>query len=545
MVNHKVVGGVGVILTGFIFVSLVRVLSGNDPGFHTLSEDNLRALIQKNNAPSARAAAAGTRGTGGQTTSGSVPASVFLAPSHPRTPAATPPFAAYDRGSYTIPLQSNTAAHQYVPMSQGLTLHEISQLPPAEAIERIRALQALHSLGLQVKMSTKESNAAQDADDASSQQSRAVKYTAQGGVDASHDMSAVDSTAHQVVGRIYNPDGSDAAELAAKQLAAARLYDVPISPRAIINAAAAAKPHSHLGGVPDPFERMYNTTFNYTKNRGFDGGIPMSERYYEVPGERGTPEWERAYDEYQVKERLYNRLMDFTKQPAQREVMTWMWRGDFEFYWELGKAMRPHSIVVEVGCFQGGSVIALATSLVYHKIENVTIVAYDIWPGWERGYPPGVTNTQKIFDDNMKKFGFDHMVRSVKIPRDRLDTATLHGWPNESVDVVYIDDGHHFDDVMHDLTTWYRVVKPGGVLAGHDWDAIYHGGVVKAVKAFCKASRCTIAPWKDSGRRWAKNSIIYNIVRDGFEEPAKSLVGNHTCQPWPPEQPTPGLKLCL
>lgn len=40
---------------------------------------------------------------------------------------------------------------------------------------------------------------------------------------------------------------------------------------------------------------------------------------------------------------------------------------------------------------------------------------------------------------------------------------------SNSVDFVYVDGDHRYDYVLSDLSTWWGKIKPGGVLAGHDW----------------------------------------------------------------------------
>lgn len=42
-------------------------------------------------------------------------------------------------------------------------------------------------------------------------------------------------------------------------------------------------------------------------------------------------------------------------------------------------------------------------------------------------------------------------------------------FPNKSLDFVYIDAAHDFKNVCQDLQTWAPKVKPGGILAGHDY----------------------------------------------------------------------------
>ena len=56
---------------------------------------------------------------------------------------------------------------------------------------------------------------------------------------------------------------------------------------------------------------------------------------------------------------------------------------------------------------------------------------------------------------------------------------------DESLDFIYIDGCHKYENVLEDLTNFYPKVKNGGFIAGHDWNP-YWEGVVKAVREFFK-----------------------------------------------------------
>ena len=49
-----------------------------------------------------------------------------------------------------------------------------------------------------------------------------------------------------------------------------------------------------------------------------------------------------------------------------------------------------------------------------------------------------------------------------------------------TVDFVYIDGAHTHEDVTRDIQDWWGVLRPHGILAGHDFDA-QHPGVRMAV----------------------------------------------------------------
>lgn len=59
--------------------------------------------------------------------------------------------------------------------------------------------------------------------------------------------------------------------------------------------------------------------------------------------------------------------------------------------------------------------------------------------------------------------------------------------PDGSLDFVYIDAMHFFDDAMMDLIVWSRKVRRDGIVAGHDYDALYQCGVIPAVHAYTAA----------------------------------------------------------
>ena len=40
---------------------------------------------------------------------------------------------------------------------------------------------------------------------------------------------------------------------------------------------------------------------------------------------------------------------------------------------------------------------------------------------------------------------------------------------NESIDFVFIDGSHEYEDIKNDIISWMPKVKKGGVLAGHDY----------------------------------------------------------------------------
>lgn len=57
----------------------------------------------------------------------------------------------------------------------------------------------------------------------------------------------------------------------------------------------------------------------------------------------------------------------------------------------------------------------------------------------------------------------------------------LPDYIRERVDFVYIDADHKYESVKRDINTWWNILNPGGILAGHDYEIESHPGVVQAV----------------------------------------------------------------
>ena len=70
----------------------------------------------------------------------------------------------------------------------------------------------------------------------------------------------------------------------------------------------------------------------------------------------------------------------------------------------------------------------------------------------------------------------------IQFIRDTSENA-IKNFTEESIDAVYIDGRHAYDYVIKDIEMYYPIVKKGGIIGGHDYNADY-GGVIRAVCKF-------------------------------------------------------------
>ena len=84
----------------------------------------------------------------------------------------------------------------------------------------------------------------------------------------------------------------------------------------------------------------------------------------------------------------------------------------------------------------------------------------------------------------------------------------LSDFEDNSLDFVYIDAGHHFDEVMKDIMGWTKKVRKGGIVAGHDYTPADMGrNIVAAVDAYLQGHGLSLQVTTDTdeGVSWLFN----------------------------------------
>lgn len=72
------------------------------------------------------------------------------------------------------------------------------------------------------------------------------------------------------------------------------------------------------------------------------------------------------------------------------------------------------------------------------------------------------------------------------IIKREISTEAAKSVEDESLDFVYIDALHDFDNIMMDMLTWIPKVKKGGIVSGHDYWPAPGFGVIEATNAYAK-----------------------------------------------------------
>lgn len=162
-----------------------------------------------------------------------------------------------------------------------------------------------------------------------------------------------------------------------------------------------------------------------------------------------------------------------------RDIHGWF---DYEdLYRRLVSEIPDGGSFVEVGCWMGRSIAAFH-SFAKEAGKTVHISVVDSFEG-----EPSSSDQATILEahgGNVRK-AFDANIDALKVwPIVICNLESTEGageFDDDSQDAVFIDAAHDQQSVENDIGAWLPKVKPGGILAGHDYDEI---GVKRAVDSY-------------------------------------------------------------
>jgi len=181
---------------------------------------------------------------------------------------------------------------------------------------------------------------------------------------------------------------------------------------------------------------------------------------------------------------------------------------------EIRKKKRRDIRVIEIGSWVGASTCIwsyigqISVNLGYlDSVEVIAIDPLEPYLGYihrEDHYKAMESaleqkTVEQSFYDNIRKFAYAPNVRLVKLPSDE----ALPHFASKSVDILYVDGSHFYENVKRDLIHSKRICKNGGLLICDDVEKLkvddyelhlqalskridylngYHPGVTQAVK---------------------------------------------------------------
>jgi hypothetical protein len=131
---------------------------------------------------------------------------------------------------------------------------------------------------------------------------------------------------------------------------------------------------------------------------------------------------------------------------------------------------------VEVGSWLGKSSSYMAVEIANSK-KNISFYCVDTWQGSVEHSSNDLIIKNELYDSFLKNIS---PVKDYITPIRSLSKEASEKFEDESLDFVFIDAGHSYEDVYEDLRCWFPKLKKGGYFAGHDYSYAWPG-VMKAV----------------------------------------------------------------
>ena len=147
-------------------------------------------------------------------------------------------------------------------------------------------------------------------------------------------------------------------------------------------------------------------------------------------------------------------------------------------YLEMINKFSDGSRFVEVGSWKGRSSFYMCENI-KKSAKDIEFFCVDTWEGSEEHIGNyNLDNLYEKFLTNMKS------VESYYFPLKLDSISASKRFKDKSLDFVFIDAAHDYDSVKNDILAWLPKIKPGGVLAGHDYYPYGsdHQGVYRAVQ---------------------------------------------------------------
>ncbi|MDQ6811903.1 MAG: glycosyltransferase [Actinomycetota bacterium] len=168
-------------------------------------------------------------------------------------------------------------------------------------------------------------------------------------------------------------------------------------------------------------------------------------------------------------------------------------------YLLLARLPRGRGVGAEVGSWRGDF-----AALILRWVRPGRLFLVDPWrhssaEGYERALygghaDGGQQDMDRVYESVLERFKNEIDAGQVVVRREP-SVGAAEAFKEGALDWVYLDGDHTYDAVRADLAAYWRVVKPGGILAGDDYGEAgwWEDGVTRAVDEFSDAHGVDLA----------------------------------------------------
>lgn len=148
-------------------------------------------------------------------------------------------------------------------------------------------------------------------------------------------------------------------------------------------------------------------------------------------------------------------------------------------YRDIIKKYGNNSHFVEVGSWKGRSASFMGVEI-HNSGLDIKFDCVDTWNGSAEHQEMDVVKKSELYVEFLNNISpvIDHIT-----PIRKTSLEASQRYQDNSLDFVFIDASHQYQDVLDDIKSWLPKLKNGGTLAGHDYG---YNEVNKAVNEFFK-----------------------------------------------------------
>ena len=159
-------------------------------------------------------------------------------------------------------------------------------------------------------------------------------------------------------------------------------------------------------------------------------------------------------------------------------------------YRKMVEKFPSGSKFVEIGSWKGKSSAFMAVEIA-NSNKNIEFYCVDTWEGSvEHQDRDDLKSLYDTFNQNMMP------LKDYHIPLKMISLEAVEKFEDKSLDFVFIDASHEYEDVKKDIISWLPKVKEGGIIAGHDYylnGTDFFPGVKQAVNETLKSNELEFA----------------------------------------------------
>jgi len=169
------------------------------------------------------------------------------------------------------------------------------------------------------------------------------------------------------------------------------------------------------------------------------------------------------------------------------------WFDFLNLYSFIVESSPENAKLVEVGSWLGKSSSYMAVEIA-NSNKNIDFYCVDTWKGSLEHSDNEMIIKDELYNNFLKNIEpVKEYIKPIRLSSEEASKT----FNDESLDFIFIDAGHSYEDVYQDLRHWFPKLKNCGYFAGHDYSAAWPG-VEKAVQEWALENNLIVSLIEES-----------------------------------------------